>query len=155
MANARKKPASPRPSASMNRTKKAAEMLTGIPVEYRQDLPQEEKISNALALMLNDSIGEGAPLAECRTVLATIVLAWNISLLPATARANAMRELFATMHAEEAFKRAFVDHVESLIARKQEQFPQDRRFIVSHEVSRRKGGLHVTAAAFIPSQRAA
>jgi hypothetical protein len=139
----------------MNRTKKAAQMLTGIPVEIRRNLPQQEKISNALAVMLDDEIDEAAPLDEYRTALAVVVLAWNISLLPASVRADSVQTLLAAMDGGDAFRREFQGRIERLAAKKQDLFPHDRRFVVSHEVEYRKGCLHITAAAFTPAQETA
>src|SRR5258705_6358207 len=57
------------------------------------DLPQEEKISHALAVLLQAEVPDGSPLADYRAALDFIVLAWNLSLLGTDERTAALRKL--------------------------------------------------------------
>jgi hypothetical protein len=150
MGNARGKTASPLPSNALSRTLKAAQKLNGVTdVEVRTDLPQHEKISNALAILLDSEMGKGARLAEYRKALELIAIAWNISLLPASERAEAIQKLSDLPPAlAKALGRGAIPHIERLIARKLELFPSDNRWIVSFEANFREDYLHITAAAF-------
>src|SRR5260370_38568402 len=57
------------------------------------DLPQEEKISHALAVLLQAEVPDGSPLADYRAALDFIVLAWNLSLLGTDEGTAARRKL--------------------------------------------------------------
>jgi hypothetical protein len=116
----------------------------------RNLLPQEEKISHALAALLAAAVSEGSPLDEYRAALDFIVLAWNISLLDADKQADALHQLAIGSEGEEdAVQREALDQIDRLIARKQAMFPHDKRFVASAQVRfRGRDHLHVTAVAF-------
>jgi hypothetical protein len=114
-------------------------------------LPQQEKISNALSVLLKSEVAEGSPLAEFRTALSFIVIAWNVSLLPADERSKALNDVIAAIDgSDEAIPGEAIGHINRLIARKQKLFPHDQRFIVSWEVRRQRDTVRITAAALAP-----
>jgi hypothetical protein len=115
----------------------------------RNLLPQEEKISHALAALLAAEVPDGSPLDEYRAALDFIVLAWNISLLKADKQADALHQLAVAREGEEAaLQREAVDQIERLIARKQAMFPHDKRFVAAAKVRfQGRDHLHVTGVA--------
>ncbi len=157
MESARKKMRSSRPSGGLGKTRKAVQRLTGASdIEIRTNLPQEEKISNALAVLLDSEMVEGSRLAEYRMALTLIAIAWNVSLLPASEQAGAIQKLFThSLRRGDALEREAIAHVERLIAKKVELFPDDKRWIVSCEANFRRDCVHVTAAAlYLPAAAA-
>jgi hypothetical protein len=149
MGSARRKMSDTRLPTRLNKTKKAIQKLTGATdVQIRTDLPQEEKISNALAVLLYSEVLEGSQLAEYRAALAFIAFAWNVSLLPAHQRAQEIQKLAALpLDCDAARRRDAAAHVERLIAKKMDLFPHDQRMIVSCEARFQGDRLHITAAA--------
>lgn len=113
------------------------------------ELPQEEKISNALVTLLQTQVQEGSPLDEYQAALDFIVLAWNISLLDDNGRSEAL-ELFAAKIRSHDEARGILNLVEGLIIRKQAIFPDDKRHVVSWEAQWRGDSLHVSAVALLP-----
>lgn len=149
MGSPRRKITGTRPRDGLNKTRKAIRKLTGATdVEIRTDLPQEEKISNALAVLVKSEVPEGSLEVDYQTALTFIAFAWNISLLPTHRRTEAMQKLFALpLGCDAALRGEAVAHIERLIAKKLELFPHDQRYIVSFETRFRGGSLHITAAA--------
>ena len=133
----------------MKRVQKTIRGMAGAAgLEVRTDLPQQEKISNALAILLDSEVGEGSTLLEYRAALNFIVIAWNVSLMPADRQAEEIPKLFAfPPGCDDRVKRDAVAQIERLIAKKQDLFPHDKRFVVSWEVRFQGDNFHVTAAA--------
>ena len=137
----------------LERGKNAIQTAFG-PKEFRvrTDLPQQEKISNALSVLLKSEVARGSPLVEYRAALSFIIIAWNISLLPADGRAKAINEVIAAIDGkDEAIPGEAIGHINRLIARKHDLFPNDQRFIVSWDVRFKRDTVHITAATFAPS----
>lgn len=110
-------------------------------------LPQEEKISHALAALLTSEVPEGSPLNEYQAALGLIVIAWNLSILDEPA--DTLNQLEAASeigtHAE---KQEMLDLIDSLIAKKKVMFPHDMRVIIAAQVQFiGRGRLHVTGIA--------
>lgn len=117
-------------------------------IVVRRDLPQEEKISHALCELLESEVVTGAPLEEYQAALRFIVIAWNVSLLDAEERSEALQDLATTMKCEGgAMEREILGHVERLIVRKQVLFPHDQRTIVTSDVWLQGNTVRVSAAA--------
>lgn len=157
MGSARRKVVGRSRSRELSKARKAVQEIIGVAsIEIRTDLPQEEKISNALAVLLDAEIGKGARLADYRMALQLIAIAWNISLLPANERLDAIEKAFRLSPAgDDAMKREAVAHVERVIAKKQELFPDDKRWIVSCEANLRRDHIHITATALHTAAAAA
>lgn len=114
----------------------------------RSDLPQEEKISHALTTLLTLAVPEDSPLAEYKAALNFVVLSWNISLLAPDEQSEALQKFPATrIGTTDAMRRAALNHIERLIARKQMLFPHDKRTILSWDVWFEGGNIRVSAAA--------
>jgi hypothetical protein len=115
-------------------------------------LPQEEKISHALSVLLEAEVPEGSPLAEYKAALDFIVIGWGISLLDADKRFEALQDFAATIAGtDDAIRREALGHIERLIARKQALFPHDKRTIVSWDAGFHGDSVRVSAAALAPS----
>jgi len=117
-------------------------------IVVRRDLPQEEKISHALCELLESEVPDNSPLDEYRAALQFIVIAWNISLLDAGRRFQALHELAPRIKAvDEVERREILADVERLIAKKEALFPHDKRAVVSASVRFEGNEVRVTAAA--------
>jgi hypothetical protein len=117
-------------------------------VVIRSDLPQEQKISNAIGKILDSEIGEETSLDEYRHRARAIVLAWNVSLLPEEDQANTLKSLGDFVEKTNPFGASAAQaELLRLIEKKQAMFPDDKRFIVSHDVQFIGSKVHVTAAA--------
>jgi hypothetical protein len=114
----------------------------------RSHLPQEEKISHALCELLESEVPGNSPVEEYRAALQFIVIAWNMSLLDAGKRFQALQELAARIQAvDEVERRELLTDVERLIASKDALFPHDQRVVVSASVRFEGNEVRVTAAA--------
>lgn len=114
----------------------------------RSDLPDEQKISNALSKILASEVEGRISLEEYRHHANAIVLAWNLTLLPPEEQAATLTKLeaFAAAGSGGSGKDA-VALVKRLMQKKLATFPDDRRYIVSHDVQFVGDSVHVTAAA--------
>lgn len=112
--------------------------------------PEKEKISYALGRLLQEEVPDDSPLEEYRAALSVIVAAWNLSLLNAEKRSEALKDFTTTRQGEDAtIVREALGHVERLIAKKQALFPHDRRHVVSCNVRFENGEVRILAAAII------
>jgi hypothetical protein len=118
------------------------------PVVIRSDLPQAQKISNAISKILESETEPGWPLEEFRHRVNAIVLAWNVSLLPQENQANTLKSLgdFVEKTNPSGAPAAQAELLR-LIEKKQAMFPDDKRYIVSYDVQFVGKKVHVTAAA--------
>ena len=120
----------------------------------RSDLPQKEKISLALSELLQEEVAEDSPLEEYRAALSVIVTAWNLSLLDADRRSEALKDFTRIRKGEDgAVVREALSHVERLIAKKEALFPDDKRYVVSGTVRFQGNDLRVRAAALAEPPR--
>lgn len=110
-------------------------------------LPQEEKISQALAALLTSEVPEGSPLNEYQAALGLIVIAWNISIQDESA--DMLNQLEAASGiGTPTQNQEILGLIDSLIAKKKAMFPHDKRVIFSAQVeSIGRGRLHVTGMA--------
>lgn len=134
---------------------RATEVIQSIPglpkIRVRSDLPQEEKISNALSTILTAEVPEGAPLADYKTALDIIVIAWNISLLDADQHSSAIQKLITDIGMKDFTVNAeFQAHIKNLIIKKQLLFPHDNRVIVAWDVLFEGGNIRISASAVVP-----
>lgn len=119
----------------------------GLPrlVRVETNLPQEQKISHALAELLKEEVPyDDAPLSEYKNALDGIVIAWNLSLLTSDDRAHAMGNMF-TEDVPEANRALALQEIERLMQRKQALFPEDKRQVLAWSV--RMEGEHIRVQA--------
>lgn len=149
MGEARRRKSTIQFDAQTKRTGNAARKSAGATeIHVRTNLPQEEKISNALHVLVSSEVPAGLPLAVYQTAISHIAAAWNISLLPAAQQSNAVRQLVASVPGiDEAKRCGVIQNLEKLIAKKQDLFPNDRRTIVSWDARLHENRLHISAAA--------
>ena len=128
----------------------------GAPVLVRSNLPDEEKISNALSKILASEVEGQISLEEYRHHANAIVMAWNLTLLPPQEQATTLKNLeaFAAAGSGGSGKDA-VALVERLMQKKLAMFPDDKRYIVSHDLQFIGDSVHVTAAALSPPPQTA
>ena len=135
--------------AVMAQAKDAIQKFAGTAeVQFRQDLPQQEKISHALQTLLKMAVPEGSPLSTFRIALDLIVLTWNVSLHAPEHQAPMLRDVVEKLtKSDPAMRRETLSDFEILIIRKQLFFPDDKRMVVSWEVKLNGPTMLVSAAA--------
>jgi hypothetical protein len=113
----------------------------------RENLRQEQKISHALMALLNATVPEDSSLAEKKTALDLICLAWNISLMDADEHPETLQEVGVRLVKDDETRRAeLLGHLQKMIDRKRILFPSDRRTVVSWQLDLRDGYLSISAA---------
>jgi hypothetical protein len=148
MAQARRKDSGALAAAKKKVHRDMVRLLGKSDVPVRTNLPQEQKISNALTTLLQLEIFHDAPLAEYQAALSLIAIAWNISILPSQAREEALQHIVQEMAgSDEVLGRAARQHIANLMDKKETLFPHDRRCVVSWDVRFLGGNLRVTAGA--------
>jgi hypothetical protein len=119
-------------------------------IRIQSDLPQEEKISNALSVLLKQQMRGNESLHEYQLTLNIIVTAWNISILTVDEQSEAFLKIMANV-SDVAIQQGICDLLKSIIAIKQTHFPHDKRLIVSSDVRFEGGRYRVVAAACVPN----
>jgi hypothetical protein len=109
------------------------------------------KISQALVSMMEDEIPDDAPLEEYRSCLDFVVIAWNLSLVGPQQMADAIGKIVAGFNRDAI--QEFTQLIQHLIDKKLLIFPNDRRFIVSHEVFEENNSFRISAAALSPDSQ--
>lgn len=80
------------PQSLLDKARSAIEAVAGTKeVVVVSNSPEEEKISHALCMLLQEEIPDDSPLEEYRAALSVIVTAWNLSLLNAEKRSEALK----------------------------------------------------------------
>ena len=123
-----------------------------VPVLTRHDLPQEQKISNAIAEILRTEIGKDASFEDHCAYVNSIVIAWNMTLLSPEWQEKQFKalEAFFSLHGQgdAADDLAGAQSLlRRLMQKKETLFPDDKRVIVSHDCQLIGGKVHVTASA--------
>jgi hypothetical protein len=119
-------------------------------INIHRDLPQAEKISNALSELLGYEVSKDASLEEYKDALAFIVMAWNISLLNTSEQSTAIQKAVDSCGtADSSILRNLRIHLKRMISLKKSLFPHDKRLIVSSAVRFEGSSFGVTAAALI------
>lgn len=154
MGTASRRKSGARSMGVRDRAAQVIERMSGAKeVRFRRNQPQEQKISGALSTLLEFEVAEGSPLAEYKAVLDFIVIAWNISLMNADERSDALRKFVATPDgADDAMRRAALGHLERPVARKLALFPHDQRTVVAWDVWFQGNSVRVSAAAMSPPE---
>jgi hypothetical protein len=122
------------------------------PILIRNNLPQKQKISNAISEILDTEIDKNAPLEDYRACVNTIVMAWNMTLVPPEMQEKQLKALEAFVRLQSQADVAddiasALSLVKRLMQKKEVMFPDDKRFIVSHDCQFIGGKVHITAAA--------
>lgn len=149
MGKASRRKTAERSKALLNVTQSRLKALGVNPaVVIRSDLPQAQKISNAIGKILDSEIEPGLPLDEYRHRVNAIVFAWNVSLLSQDKQANTLKSLgdFVKKTNPSGAPAAQAELLR-LVEKKLAMFPDDKRYIVSHDVQFVGKKVHVTAAA--------
>jgi hypothetical protein len=116
-------------------------------VRVEANLPQEQKISHALAELLKEEVPyDDASLSEYQLALDGIVIAWNLSLLASDDRAHVMGGMFKE-GVPEASKESAFQEIERLMQRKQALFPEDNRQVLTWSVRMEGNHIRVQAGA--------
>ena len=122
-----------------------------IPVHTHTNLPQEQKISNAIGKILDTEIDQNSSLETYRACVNSIVMAWNMTLMPPDVQEERLKMLEAFIHSHsqgdvENDIRESLLLVKRLMQKKKSLFPDDKRYIVFHDCQFIGGKVHITAA---------
>jgi hypothetical protein len=155
MGKASRRKAVARTTALLRTTQSRLQELGASPgIQVRLDLPEAEKISNAISAILHSEADEDCSLDDYRERANAIVLAWNACLMSTEQQADVFRGLAEFVEKTNPFGTpAAQAELRRLMEKKQAMFPDDRRFIVSHEVEFVGSKVHVTAAALSAPQQ--
>lgn len=136
----------------LNSALDAIHALTGKKgIRVQHNLLQQEKISHALSELLRNEVSQDAPLAEYKTALDFIVIAWNISLLKTSKHSAEIQKIIdACGNTDSSILRNAHGQIKRLIAKKKAFFPDDKRTVVSWNVRFEGNSFGVTAAALVP-----
>lgn len=153
MGKAKRRKTNTRSQGVLDRAAHAIEMMAGMKMpRVQSDLPQEEKISHAMSVLLGFEVPEDSPLSVYKTALDLIVLSWNISLLDSDNQSEALEKFTASIGlANGAIRRQALDHMKKLIVRKKQLFPRDERVILSWDVWFERDDVRISAAAIYSS----
>jgi hypothetical protein len=112
----------------------------------RENLRQEQKISHALMTMLSATAPEESSLAELKTALDLICLAWNISLMDDHEQPETLQGVGVRLAKDDETSRAvLLGHIQKIIDRKRVLFPDDKRTVMSWQLDLRDGYLNISA----------
>lgn len=118
----------------------ALETLAG----SRSSARERGKLSGALVALIAPYRDEVHDLAGYQLLVSIAVIAWNLATLPEEERDAAL--LQAAGELDVSGRAALQDTVAEFILRKHRLFPDDRRMIVSYEVTETDGAYHVIVA---------
>ena len=117
-------------------------------VVVKTDLLQEQKISGALATLLEPLMSPASTPEQNLAMLASVVTAWNISVLSTDAQQVAIEKLADDLcEGDEEMRVDVIEHFQNLVANKQAQFPHDKRWVIDWNGQVEGGNFRVTAAA--------
>lgn len=107
---------------------------------------QEDKLSNALCVLLRNEVPNDADKETYEITMGFIATAWNATFVPEEKRTDFINSVIphlGTVADEERLQ--IHGYIDELIRRKQALFPDDRRVVVSWAVNMGQNGLSVTA----------
>jgi hypothetical protein len=108
----------------------------------------EEKMSEVLLALIGPYQDVASTYEDLQRLIPLGAVAWNAALLPEKARQKLLDETieagFSAFDPET--RRELRNFLAALIERKERLFPNNKRFIVSYEVSRTKNSYHVSVA---------
>ena len=119
--------------------------------KIRTDLPQHEKISHPLSILLKAEIREDSTLTEYKNALNFIVAAWNISQFEIEERPKAINEIVNSLHPKnKSIQSDMTNYLETLVKKRLTLFPNDERVIVDCDVGFEGNSFRLSAVAFSP-----
>jgi hypothetical protein len=109
----------------------------------KEDLRLSERLVDLIAPYRED----GLTSQRYEMLIGAAATAWNLSLLPTAERPDALRQAFRNAKIRDVEPAAEV--IVALMRRKEQLFPDDRRTIMSWEVSESDGQCHVAVASLV------
>lgn len=110
--------------------------------------PKEDwRLSERLVDLIAPYRQDGIPAERYELLIGAAATAWNLSLLSEAERPEALRQSLRRAQVSEG--QGVVEMIDTLLRRKEQLFPDDRRTIMSWEVSESDGQCHVTVASLV------
>ncbi|MFT4639310.1 MAG: hypothetical protein ACI8T1_002635 [Verrucomicrobiales bacterium] len=113
---------------------------------FRQTAPSRRKLSEILLEFVDDELDPDAPLTEKEDLLQFAVTVWNLGVLDSTP-VRSIREKMASKAMACIQRTKHPKLFDMLLARKHQDYPNDRRFIRKIDVSEDNDHLFVNVAA--------
>lgn len=105
----------------------------------------EEKMSEVLLAFVEPYQHLTTSYEAYQRLIGVAVIAWNAALLPADGRRELIAEAGKAI-TDKGTRRDLMAILDELIKRKERFFPDNKRFIVSYELSEAKEGYHLSVA---------
>lgn len=109
----------------------------------KEDVRLSERLVDLIAPYRDDNLTS----RRYEMLIGAAATAWNLSLLSDTERHDALRQAFRNAKVRDV--EAAAEVIVTLLRRKEQLFPDDRRTIVSWEVSESNGQCHVAVASLV------
>jgi hypothetical protein len=91
---------------------------------------------------------EWTDLEDLKKLVSIAIIAWNMANSPANVREDMLQKFALSIPPDlQAIMR---EHVEALIQRKNQLFPDNTRFILDYQVAMTEGGPHVSVMSTLP-----
>jgi hypothetical protein len=110
---------------------------------------QDNAVSRALLQLIEPYNDLEKDPEALERMLATGMMAWNLTVIPPEAAQDMLRALLDSLPAEE-FKSVMLEMLDALIERKLELFPDDQRLISGYKIKLTGDGLDVQVSYYLP-----
>lgn len=110
--------------------------------EYRRTRPGEEKMSNVLLDFMSPYLKSATDRESFERLIIIGIAAWNSAIQPEPAINDVIKEFAKKMSIIDRFY--FRRFLKVLVKRKNQLYPENKRFIVSYQVIETGSGWHVS-----------
>ncbi len=114
------------------------------------------KMSDVLETFIEPYEEEELTLNQRQNLLGIVVIAWNLALLPKDKRKAALKEIIRELLKGEDpwFQRETREMIDEMVARKDQFFADNQRYIVNYQLQDLGTEFHLTVASTLPNEPA-
>ena len=114
------------------------------------------KISEALVAYAQPLLEECEDFSQFKTAIGLAMAIWNLCLLPENEREACYKEFLETLAGDDLKERViYAKLIKTFIARKEEMFPGDKRFIVNYQLTDKGNKINLTVAVIMLEEKLA